>query len=316
MKPNGASELLFIEPSLEALMNQNYQILTSELFYASSSILGEGCFWHPHRKTFFWIDIEERRLSEIDTSGKQVNFWVMPQRIGTAVPVQENPNNLLVALQDGLAVLDLETGYLEWLMDLEKDLPDNRANDGKCDGNGRLWLGTMGVKAQDGVGSLYRIKGTEAQKMLSNLTISNGMAWSANNRFYFIDSPTKRIDSYLFASEAGNIEFEKTVIEVPDDLGLPDGMTIDEEGMLWVAHWDGFAVCRWNPNTGELLAKIVVPVPQVTCCAFGGKDLQTLIITTAKKELSHGDLAKYPLSGHLFTVQVDVKGLEINLFKK
>ena len=135
------------------------------------------------------------------------------------------------------------------------------------------------------------------------------MAWSADNkRFYFIDSTTYKVDSYSFDLKTGNIKFETTVITIPENMGMPDGMCIDKEGMLWIAHWNGFAVRRWNPINGHLLLTIELPVPQVTSCTFGGKNLDELFITTAKTGLSDEQLKQYPESGHLFTIKTSVKG--------
>jgi sugar lactone lactonase YvrE len=214
-------------------------------------------------------------------------------------------------------LFDIGSGGLEWLTDLEKEIKDNRPNDGKCDSHGRLWLGTMNINAKDHAGALYSVNQDKTvTQHLTSLSIANGLAWSKDDRFfYFIDSPLYRVDRYLFDATAGRLTFDSTVIEIPQELGMPDGMTIDDEGMLWVAQWDGFCVCRWNPETGEMLHKIDVPAPQVSSCTFGGENLDILLITTARAGLSEETLSQYPQSGNIFFTQPGVKGLLPNKFK-
>lgn len=288
---------------------------TAVLVYPSRNLLGEGPVWHAERKSFFWVDIEGKSLREMKWPIRAVESWPMPQRIGMIVPYEDN--TLLIALQDGLAVLDLQTGEQEWFLDLEKEIKANRPNDGKCDSQGRLWLGTMDVNANKNAGSLYCIeKNKKVTRQLDTLTISNGMAWSPDEqKFYFIDSSLYRIDEYRLDAVTARLKFVRTVVDIPKALGMPDGMTIDEEGMLWVAQWDGFAVCRWNPHTGKMLHKINVPVPQVTSCTFGGENLDVLFITTARTGLKDEALQKYPDSGHIFIAQPGVKGILPNKFK-
>ncbi len=293
---------------------KTYQSLKAELLYPAANILGEGPVWHTARNSFFWVDIEGKKLNEIKWPERQVQSWPMPQRIGMIVLYDDF--NLLVALEDGLSLFNLESGKLQWLVGVEKELAQNRPNDGKCDSEGRLWLGTMHVAAKKNAGSVYCIDENKVTQHLTDLTIANGMAWSGDNKkFYFIDSPLQRVDQYLFDATSGTITFERIAVEIPAEIGKPDGMTIDEEGMLWVAQWDGFCVCRWNPGTGELLFKIDVPVPQVTSCVFGGENLDQLLITTASVGLSEENLLKYPQSGHLFIAQPGVKGSLPNKFK-
>lgn len=294
-------------------MNKPQPIIAS-VAYTSSNLLGEGPVWNAERESLFWVDIEGQYLYEMKWPEKEIRSWSMPQMIG--MMALENKNQVIVALQDGLGRYDLTSSKLEWLMDLEKEIKTNRPNDGKCDAKGRLWLGTMNLNCKDRTGSLYCIdERLSNTKKLSQITISNGMAWEANNKLlYFIDSPTYKVESYLFDLETGNIQFEKSAIKIPEEMGAPDGMTIDDEGMLWIAHWDGFAVRRWNPGSGELLDVIELPVPQVTSCTFGGKNLDELFISTAKTGLSKDQLKQYPLSGHLFVAKVYVKGTLPNKF--
>jgi sugar lactone lactonase YvrE len=132
---------------------------------------------------------------------------------------------------------------------------------------------------------------------------------------YFIDSPTQSVDAYFFNGDTGEIKFDKTVIEIPIEMGTPDGMTIDNEGMLWIAHWGGYGVYRWNPFTGELISKIEVPAPNVTSCRFAGKDLDQLVITTARKNMSESQLSDYPQNGDLFIVKTNSNGVDGFRFK-
>ncbi len=278
--------------------------------YPAQNQLGEGPIWHTERGSIFWVDILEKKLFEFSPTTQKLQTYSLPERVGTVVI--ESKNAVIVALQGGLARLHLDTERLDWLVDLEKNTPTNRPNDGKCDPQGRLWQGTMDLACKTGAGTLYCIDSDLVPKpTLTNLSISNGMAWSLDGqRFYFIDSPTFQINCYLFDGQTGNIVFEKIAITIPQEMGLPDGMTIDAEGMLWVAHWGGFAVRRWSPETGQLLETIEVPAPQVTSCAFGGENLDQLFITTARVGMSEADLEKYPESGRLFVIKIMVKGVE------
>ncbi len=293
---------------------KHHKTTQATVAHPSSNLLGEGPVWHEARKSFFWVDIEGKCFHEIKWPEKKVSTWPVAQRIGMLVP--ENDNHLIIALQDGIAKFNLDTSQVQWLTYLEKEMESNRPNDGKCDASGRLWLGTMDVDCRDHAGSLYCIDhNISVKKKLSRLSVSNGLAWSHDNkRLYFIDSPTNKVDSYLFNLETGEIIFEKTAIRIPSDMGMPDGMCIDIEGMLWVANWDGFSICRWDPGTGGLLETISVPAPQVTSCAFGGDEMDELFITTAKVGLSKEKLSQYPLSGHVFVAKTSTKGTATNKF--
>jgi sugar lactone lactonase YvrE len=218
----------------------------------------------------------------------------------------------LLALQGGLARFDLNNNKLTWLLDIEKEYQEHRCNDGCCDPRGRLWVGTLHMQFKKGAGSLYCInEHLEMSKKLDNLTISNGMAWSPDGtRMYFIDSPTQTVQQFISHEEKATISFEKIAIHIPKDMGAPDGMAIDEEGMLWIAHYGGFGVYRWDPVTGKQVDSIKLPVPNVTSCAFVGEDLDHLLITTASQELSEEECIKFPQSGHVFIARLPVRGVK------
>ena len=231
--------------------------------------------------------------------------------------MQDKNEQLVLGLQGGIARYNLASETLSWLIDVEKDLPTHRCNDGKVDTKGRLWFGTLQMDFQEGVGSLYCInERLLLDKKLGKCTIANGLAWSPDNtRLYFIDSPANKVQCFVFDESTGNIVFEKDVIQIPKEKGSPDGIAIDEEGMLWIAHWGGFGVYRWNPLNGKLISILKLPVPNVSSCAFAGEDLDHLIVTTARQDMNEEDLKKYPESGDLFYAKLPVKGMRMNKCK-
>ena len=285
-------------------------ILSASVLSSSPCYLGEGPMWHPARKSCFWTDIENRTLFEYKWHDQTLHSRRLDYKI--ALIIRDKDDHLILGLNGGLAKLNVETGALRWLLDIEKECPDHRCNDGGVDSEGRLWVGTMHKDFREGAGSLYCLdKGLVLEKKLENVTISNGLVWSGDNsRMYYIDSPTRTVKSFFFDSGSGSIQFEKEAIRIPENLGMPDGMTIDEEGMLWVAHWGGFGVYRWNPLNGEWIGTIKLPVPHVTSCAFAGERLDRLVITTARQDLSEEELDKYPASGDVFVASPGVKGVE------
>ncbi len=276
--------------------------------FASQCFLGEGPYWHAGRQSFFWVDIENGKLFEHNLKTEETKTRSFPHRL--TVVLEDKEGNIILGLDRKLARFDLETEELTWLCEVESEFPLHRFNDGKVDPNGRIWIGTLSTLFTEGAGSLYRVDlDLKPEKYLDQLTISNGMAWTADNKtFYFIDTPTRQIKAYNFDLESGEIEFERIAIEIAEELGYPDGMCIDKEGMLWVAHYGGSGVFRWNPNTGELLEKIELPVPHVTSCCFGGPNLDQLLVTTAQENLSKAQLNEFPLSGDVFLVKTKTQG--------
>ncbi len=284
-------------------MNSN-----AELLYSSQCILGESPFWHAERKCCFWVDIENGVLYEYNWIQQKTRTWKFNYRLPLAL--QSEGNKLILALDAKIASFDLETEQIDWLADVETGF-ETRCNDGACDTMGRLWVGTMHLEQKHEAANLYCIDNNlKVHKKLNNTTISNGIGWSLDNsRLYFIDSPTQVVQSFLFNEKTGEITFEKNAISIPHDMGSPDGMAIDEEGMLWIAHWGGFGIYRWNPENGEFMEKIEVPVPQVSSCAFVGENLEYLLITSARENMKEKDLKKYPQSGDAFLVKTGVKGV-------
>jgi sugar lactone lactonase YvrE len=276
--------------------------------FPSQCILAEGPLWHKERNSCLWVDIERGVLYEYNWGSQEIHTWSFDHRV--TMVIQAKDNEVVLALDRSIARFDLETEQLQWLVHLEKELPNNRCNDGACDSHGRIWVGTMALDTAEGAASLYCIeKDGAVNKKIPDVTISNGLAWTADDlTFYYIDTPTRKVQAYRFDKESGEITLERTAVEIPEEVGSPDGMAIDEEGMLWIGHYGGFGVYRWNPESGELLEKIEVPVPNVTSCAFVGEDLDQLLITTASENLSEEDLTKYPQSGDVFLANVKVKG--------
>jgi sugar lactone lactonase YvrE len=286
--------------------------MTASVLYPAQCYLGEGPFWHAERKSCFWVDIENRKFYEYKWQEKEVQCRSLDFRV--SLIVKSKDNNLILGLEGGLARYDLIQEKLVWLMDIEKEFEKHRCNDGQVDSRGRLWLGTLHRDLNQGAGSLYCVdENMNIHKKLSHLTISNGIAWSTDNRrMYFIDSPTNKVQAFLFDESSGQINYQEDALFISPGMGSPDGMAIDEEGMLWIAHWGGFAVWRWNPFTGKPISKIELPVPNITSCAFVGKDLDHLLITTARQDLSPEDLKKYPKSGDVFILKIPVRGRELN----
>ena len=286
----------------------------AKLLLDTKSVLGEGPVWDLKKQLLFWVDIEGYKLHKYNPSSGKDKSWAFNEMIGAAIPMEKG--DLLLAMEKGLTSFDFENEQLTKLGVLENSNPKIRFNDGKVGPDGNLWLGTMDKSCAPEAGNFFQITANlQSSLQISNTSISNGMAWTADKKtFYYIDSPTFEIRAFDFDIKNGGISNPKTVIEVPEQYGSPDGMSIDEEDMVWVAHWGGNCIRRWNPKTNEVLEKIEVDAPHVTSCCFGGPDLKTMYITTARSGLSNKQLKEFPLSGGLFVYESDLKGTPINYF--
>ncbi len=262
--------------------------------------LGEGPVWDSKTGCLYWVDILAGHIHRFKPATDEFKTTKLNQMVG-AVALCAN-GDMLAALQNGLSIIDQDTGQLVCVNHPEKHLPQNRFNDGKCDPAGRFWIGTMAIDESPGAGSLYMLGADGVLSLkIKGTTISNGMAWSADYQtFYYIDTPTLQVVAYDFNIIDGSISNKRTVITIDEKDGYPDGMTIDSEGMLWIAHWGGWQVTRRNPATGETLFKLPMPVANVTSCTFCGDNLTDLYITTAQKGLSTDELAQQPGAGYLY----------------
>ena len=280
-----------------------------ELLVDDHALVGEGPIWDDEKQVLYWVDILSSKLYIYDPVRAENRALDVGQHVGTVVP--RASGGVMLAVRDGFAAFDLETGELTIINDPEVHLPGNRFNDGKCDPAGRFWAGTMAYENQSTQGSLYRMDtDLSVHKMLGDIAISNGIVWSQNNgAMYYIDSLRWTVRAFDYEVDTGNIQNERVVINVPEEVGVPDGMAIDSNGMLWVAHYGGSQVCRWNPETAEILDTISLPTSSITACAFGGKDLDTLFITTAAQGLDEEGLKRYPHAGGLFCVKPGHQGV-------
>lgn len=286
-----------------------------ELVLDTQSALGEGAIWNHRTGELIWVNITDNILNFYSPSKDYNKEMLTGQMIGTVVPAESG--KLMVALENGFYQFDPVTGSKKFIGDPEEDIPGNRFNDGKCDPEGRFWAGTMSLDGVRNAGALYRLDpDSTVHKMIDGVSTSNGIVWSLNHqKMYYIDTPTHKVMAWDYDSETGNINNPQTAIEIPVDMGSPDGMTIDEEGNVWIALWNGSAVGCWNPETGELLHTLNVPAKNVTSCAFGDDDLGTLYITTARTGTSDEDIEKFPHAGGLFKIRPGVKGVEAFFFK-
>ncbi|MFZ4451439.1 SMP-30/gluconolactonase/LRE family protein [Salibacterium aidingense] len=280
----------------------------AELVVDEKALLGEGPSWDEQEEVLYWVDIMGKNIHRYNP-GKQTNQTLSAGQEPGAVVVHKN-SELIAAMQHGFYLIDFDEAVFTPITDPEEHLSGNRFNDGKCDPAGRFWAGTMAYDKQKDQAALYCLEAdhTVAQK-IDNIGISNGLAWNAEQTsMYYIDTPTLQVSAFDYDVKSGSISNRRTIITFSGTEGRPDGMTIDAEGMLWIAHYGGWKVSRWNPGTSECLEEIEVPASQVTSCVFGGRDLKTLYITTARNSLREEQMQQEPHAGGLFAVDLDVKG--------
>jgi sugar lactone lactonase YvrE len=288
------------------MSQSNWEVVTKH-----SCLLGEGPVWDKRQKRILWVDIINGEIHCFypDTNG--LRTCKVGHMVG-AIALKRT-GGVIAALNDGFASIDLNSGAIHFMSEVETHLPGNRFNDGKCDPAGRFWAGTMSMSNTPRAGSLYALeKDLTVNTKLCGVTCSNGIAWSPDHKtLYYIDTPTRQVVAYNYDVINGNITDGRAVINISKGEGYPDGMTIDTEGMLWIALWDGWKVARYSPFTGEQLHEIILPVSRATSCVFGGDGLNDLYITSAREGLSEYDLKEQPLAGYLFVIKNSgFKGIE------
>lgn len=286
-----------------------------ELVLNIKASLGESPAWDHTNQILYWVDILEKKVHIFNPVTFENRSIILKKQIGAITP--KTTDEAVVALEDGFYFLNIKTEEVSCINRPEIHMKNNRFNDGKCDAYGRFWAGTMDKSYIKGQGTLYCLD-TDliVKKKVGNVGLSNGLTWSIDNKyFYYIDTLNNDVICFNYDITTGEISNPVRIIMFPEHEGMPDGMTIDEEGMLWIAHWGGSKVSRWNPNTGKMISSIDVPAINVTSCIFGGKDLDELYITTARTGLSKEQLQMYPYSGGLFKIKLDIKGTATYSYK-
>jgi sugar lactone lactonase YvrE len=284
-----------------------------ELVLDARADLGEGPRWDAARQRLLWVDIMRGRVHAFTPSTGACRNVAVGQPVGALAGGRDG--RLVLAVAGGFARLDLDSQKFEMQAAVEADRPQNRMNDGACDGAGRFWAGTMALDEGPGAGALYRLDpDLTVHTMLTGVSISNGLDWSLDGRrMYYVDSPTRRIDVFDFELATGSIANRRTFVEVPADAGVPDGLTVDAAGFVWLALWGGAALRRYAPD-GTLERVVPLPVTHPTSCAFGGAGLDELYVTSARRPLTGEEKARQPQAGGVLRLRPGVAGRPAHLF--
>ncbi len=276
--------------------------------------LGEGIQWDVATQALWWTDIQERRLHRYDWASRKLETFPAPERIGSFGLI-EGSTSVIAAFESGIALYDPRGGTPKWLARPDADLGSVRFNDGRVDRQGRFWAGSMEeTEPRSGRASLYCVDASGvARKRESGIAISNGICWSPDSsRFYFADSPLRKIYVYDFNPATGGIANRRDFVETPEG-AHPDGANVDSEGFLWSAHWGAGRVVRYAPG-GAIDCVLNVPASQPTCVAFGGPGLDLLFVTTAREGLTEAELSQQPSAGDVFVYKMPCVGLAENYF--
>ncbi|MBL6946573.1 MAG: SMP-30/gluconolactonase/LRE family protein [Rhodospirillales bacterium] len=272
------------------------------------AVLGEGPVWVAAEGAVYFVDIKQTAVHRYTPATSATETWRLGQQICSVTP--RNQGGFIVTTRHGFAFLNLSSGEVDEIAETEVGKPDNRFNDAKADPQGRLWAGTMDDTESDAeAGTLYRLDADFSWRAMDKgYGVTNGPAFGIDGKtMYHTDSPARRI--YAFdLDEAGRISNKRIFIEFAEEDGYPDGMTVDADGYLWVAHYRGWRVSRFSPE-GKLDRAVPLPVAQVTSCVFGGAELDTLYVTSASQTLDENELRGQPLAGGLFEISVGVGGV-------
>lgn len=285
-----------------------------ELVQREQALVGEGPVWLPGEGVLLWLDIKGQRLFRHDPSTGAARSWSLPDRVGAVIPRAQGGYVLLA--KTGVFTADAPFEKLTQACHPDGDLPDNRFNDAKCDPSGRLWAGSMDDNETLASGRLYRFDSLASPvRVRSDVNLSNGLGWSPDGRLmYFVETLRRVIWVHDYDLASGEARNARVFVTVPDADGYADGMCVDSDGCIWLAHWGGARVTRLTPQ-GKVDRVVSLPVPQVASCAFGGAALDTLYVTTAAAGMDARALGEAPLSGSLFAFKPGVKGLPVAAFR-
>ena len=283
--------------------------IVAECVIRSEDVLGECTIWCDRDQVLWWVDIREPALKRFNPSNGEVRAISLSEAIGS-FGLTRSGSMMIAGMKSGLFMLDPSSGALTLVSAPERDMPGNRFNDGRCDRGGRFWAGTMRDGPREPTGSLYRLDPDGAcANLRSGIVIPNSIAWSPDDRvMYFADTYLNTIWAYDFDLATGAMRNERVFADCSNQPGRPDGSCVDAEGCLWNAEYGGSRVVRHTPG-GKIDRVIEVPVSNPTCCCFGGKDFDTLYISTARQRLTSEQLAREPLAGGLFAARPGVRGL-------
>jgi sugar lactone lactonase YvrE len=267
-----------------------------EIAVSANAKLAEGPRWDAAARRLLWVDIEGCKLHVLEAGeDRAIGLDAM---VGAAAPTSSGA--VLVALADRLALVDLADESVRTLVRLPHG-PGLRSNDGACDAAGRFWIGTMALDETPGAGALYRYDG-RLQRVLDEVTLSNGIGWTRDDtRMYYIDSPVQRVDLFDFELASGRVDDQRPFVSIDESDGIPDGLTVDDEGGVWVALYGGSCIHRYD-ESGRLDAVLEVPAKNVTSCCFGGDDGRSLFVTTAAPD------------GNVYVTQPGVSGPPAHVF--
>jgi sugar lactone lactonase YvrE len=267
-----------------------------EIAVRANAKLAEGPRWDAAARRLLWVDIEGCELHVLENG--QDRAIGLDAMVGAAAPTSSGA--VLVALADRLALLDLADESVRTLVRLPHG-PALRSNDGACDAAGRFWIGTMALDETPGAGALYRYDAS-LERVLDEVTLSNGIGWTRDaTRMYYIDSPVQRVDLFDFELASGRVDDRRPFVSIDESDGIPDGLTVDDEGGVWVALYGGSCVHRYD-ESGHLDAVLEVPAKNVTSCCFGDGDGSSLFVTTAAPD------------GNVYVTQPGVSGPPAHVF--
>ncbi len=283
-----------------------------EVMTAPGARLGEGPVWDDRRQCLWWIDILSGLIHRLDQATGAVNAIAAGHDLGALALCDDG--DLLLALPNEIVALDPASGRRSLVAPVA--LPGQRFNDGACDSRGRFWTGTLSYDRAAGTGALYRlgpsagrrVPGGPLVRMLTGVTVSNGIDWSPDGTLmYYVDTVTGRIDVFEFATTTGNLGERRPFAFVDAADGGPDGLAVDAEGGIWLALFGGSKIVRFTPD-GRLDREIPLPVSHPTSVAFGGPDLDELYVTSATRALDPAELARQPTAGALLRLRPGVTG--------
>ncbi len=268
--------------------------------------LGEGPWWSVAEQALWRVDIQGRAVHRWSPETGDARRWRLPSEVGCAIPTADAAR-VIVGLRSGLAALDLESGSVTPLADPEPGLPGNRFNDGKCDRRGRLFAGTMDDAEQKPAGSLYRLDlDGSLSRVVEGVTVSNGLGWSPDDTtMYYTDSGARTIWAFDYDPASGEMSRRRDFAR--DDDCFPDGLTVDAEGFVWSAKWDGGRLVRYAPD-GAVDRVIQMPVSRPTSVSFGGPELDRLYVTSARTGRSEAERSATP-AGSVLVVEPGTRGV-------